>query len=448
MDETCIFFPELYRLYDKEKQNGQTATEKELHRLAGKCTLCWLCPCPDIRDDIIRAKAALVREKGMPPGVRLLADAEKVCRLAATLPKLTNAILNLAPAQQAIKHFAGIARERRIPELPKENFFSWARRKKLSYKPCSAPRTAYFAGCTAAYLFPEIARAAVEILQHNRIGVYVPLQKCCGMPALVEGEERLTRSSVTSNLRSLLEAARQGFDLVCSCPTCGFFMKVLLKEGAFYSGDYQEAVGAGDDEVLIPDEKSGGKKHMSLQKSTYGKMLKDTTYFSGLDPLARIDLSKKISDMGQYLEKLYRQDRLDTNLGPVTDRMVYFAPCHQREQNIGSPYENLLALIPGLDIHRVGGAMDCCGMGGSMGFKKSFHADSIWLGQQLAVKIKAASPSAIITECLSCRLQFNHLMPEIPVFHPLEIIERAYKSFNNNCRVAAHSPKPRGGKND
>ena len=67
--------------------------------------------------------------------------------------------------------------------------------------------------------------------------------------------------------------------------------------------------------------------------------------------------------------------------------MVYFAPCHQREQGIGSPYEKLLALIPGLNIEPVGGAMDCCGMGGSLGLKKGFHEASVNLGKPLMKKM-------------------------------------------------------------
>jgi len=107
--------------------------------------------------------------------------------------------------------------------------------------------------------------------------------------------------------------------------------------------------------------------------------------------------------------------------------MVYYAPCHQREQGIDSPYEKLLALIPGLTIKPIGGAMDCCGMGGSLGFKEAFHEASVKLGKPLMQKIQAANPSAIITDCLSCRLQFQQMLP-FPVLHPLSIISRAYEA--------------------
>ena len=47
------------------------------------------------------------------------------------------------------------------------------------------------------------------------------------MPYLVEGDRKKTLQSVQSNMEQFLEASRSGSDLVCSCPSCGYFMKVL-----------------------------------------------------------------------------------------------------------------------------------------------------------------------------------------------------------------------------
>jgi glycerol-3-phosphate dehydrogenase subunit C len=144
-------------------------------------------------------------------------------------------------------------------------------------------------------------------------------------------------------------------------------------------------------------------------------------------------------DMGAYLDRLRREERLNTAFGRVDGRMVYFAPCHQREQGIGSPYETLLSQIPGLTVERVGGVMDCCGMGGSLGFKKDFHEASIRLGASLMGKIRAAGPRAIITDCLSCRLQFTHLLP-YPVLHPLEVIARSYRALPARSQRSGQGP--------
>jgi glycerol-3-phosphate dehydrogenase subunit C len=427
MDKSCLLFPELYRLYDKEKEEGKPVNEAKLRDLAELCTLCGLCPCPDIRADVIRGKTQRVSKEGMQIGVRLLADVQFFARLGGLMPRLVNAVMRIKPIADILKKIAGIHAQRDIPLIAQESFFAWARRKGLDRKRDQQRKVAYFAGCTAGYLFPEVARATVNVLEHNGISVYVPPQDCCGMPTLLEGDEPTTLRRVRSNLETLLNAVREGYDLVCSCPTCGFLMKMLLRERAFYSEAYQRSIKAGTDEIKIPDSKAGKTGFTCLKKSMYQAILKDDSYFSGLDPLDRIALSEKITDLGEYLDRLYRDKRLNIHFGKLQGHMVYFAPCHQREQEIGTPYENLLQLIPGLSIKRVGSAMDCCGMGGSLGFKKNFHKISINLGQPLMEKIKKAEPEAIITECLSCRLQFTHALP-YPVLHPIELISQAYEA--------------------
>jgi glycerol-3-phosphate dehydrogenase subunit C len=348
MDESCLLFPELYRLYDKEKEEGKAVTKAELYGLAELCTLCGLCPCPDIRSDLIRGKTERIRKEGMTFGVRLLADVQYFARLGALMPRLVNKILKIKPIVHILKKIGGIHPQRDIPMMAKESFFSWAHRKGFDRETDQYPKVAYFAGCTAGYLFPEVARATVNVLKHNGISVYVPPQDCCGMPTLLEGDEPTTLRRVRTNLETLLNASREGYDLICSCPTCGFLMKVLLKERAFYSEAYQQLVSAGVDEIKVPDSKAGRTGYTCLKKSMYQAILKDDGYFSGLDPLDRIGLSEKITDVGEYLDRLYREKLLDSRFGKLEGRMVYYAPCHQREQEIGTPYEKLLHLIPGL----------------------------------------------------------------------------------------------------
>ena len=142
--------------------------------------------------------------------------------------------------------------------------------------------------------------------------------------------------------------------------------------------------------------------------------------------MARIELAGHLSDAGEYLARLLAEGSLDTGFTAIAERMVYFAPCHQRQQNMGRPYLDLLALIPGITIETVGAGMDCCGMGGNFGFKVDFHDKSLEIGRPLMEKIRERAPQAIITDCMSCRLQFSHALP-YPVFHPMEILARAYQ---------------------
>jgi glycerol-3-phosphate dehydrogenase subunit C len=425
MDESCLLFPKLYQLWDAERDAGGPISAQALSELADLCTLCGLCPCPNIRTDIMRAKAARVAAAGMPIGVRALADIQRIARLGAAAPKLINRILALPAVNRALKMFLDIHPQRQLPGLVAESFFGWARRKGLHRHPSGDRRVVYFAGCTAAYLFPQVARAAVAVLGQNGIGVHVPEQQCCGMPTLLEGDNATTLARAGSNLKTLGMLAEEGYAVVCSCPTCGFLLKVLLKENACFAEAYQRSVGADADEIVVPGETAGGEEGIRVRKSLYAKILKDNGLFSPLDPMARIALAQRVQDLGEFLGRLADEGRLNLALGRLRGRLAYYAPCHQREQAVGSPYLELLKKIPGVTLIPVGGPMDCCGMGGSLGYKRQFHEDSLRLGGPLIEKIKAAAPTAVVTDCLSCRLQFEQLLP-FPVHHPLELLHRSY----------------------
>jgi glycerol-3-phosphate dehydrogenase subunit C len=157
----------------------------------------------------------------------------------------------------------------------------------------------------------------------------------------------------------------------------------------------------------------------------YQGILKDDGYFSAIDPLKRIMVAENTFDLGEYLAGLHGSGELNTNFGEISGRMVYYPPCHLREQNIGRPYQDLLSLLPGIDLELVDGSLYCCGMGGIMGFKREFYETSLHLGNRLMTKIKELDPQKLITDCLSCRLQFKQLLP-YKLVHPIELLKEAY----------------------
>jgi glycerol-3-phosphate dehydrogenase subunit C len=206
-------------------------------------------------------------------------------------------------------------------------------------------------------------------------------------------------------------------------------LRNVLKENAYYSSEYQSSVGADGAYLKIPaagaSANPGGKKFNVLKKSMFQDILKDEGYFSTIDPMKRILVAENTHDLGEYLLALHREGKLKTAFAEVPGRMVYFPPCHLREQNVGRPYQELLGLLPGVNPEAVDGSLYCCGMAGIMGFKRDFHETSLQLGCHLMDKIKALDPQWLVTDCLSCRLQFNQLLPYL-VRHPIEILQQAY----------------------
>jgi glycerol-3-phosphate dehydrogenase subunit C len=426
MEEDCAFFIELYKLWDQEHEDGISVTGEQLRYLTELCTLCGLCPCPKVPMDVMEAKARYIEEEGMPLATRMLNDVPRMARLCGTFPNMVKALQSNKVLGPLLRKATRIHPDRDLPSFPKENFFRWAAEKGLDRQRKGERRVAYFAGCTAGYLFPAIGRGVVEILQHNGATVYVPPQQCCGMPFLVEGDRPRTLQLAEANMKQQLETLQEGYDLVYSCPTCGFFLKKLLRERAYYSDAFQKSVGATGDEIKVPAPEKGEGQFWHLKKSMYRYILKDDGYFSAIDPLERIRLSDHLFDFGSYLAGLHGEGKLATDFSPLPERMAYFAPCHLREQKMGFPYLGLMKLIPGLDIEPVGNDYDCCGMGGIFGFKDHFHQKSLDLGEPLMKKFRDHNPQAIVTDCMSCRLQFNHCLP-YPVYHPVEVLAMAYR---------------------
>jgi glycerol-3-phosphate dehydrogenase subunit C len=432
MDTDCLFFPELYRLWDREQETGEPVTPQALRELGDLCNFCALCPCPNIRSDIIEAKTRFVERDGLTYGVRTIEDVERIGRTCGTFPRLFNTLLHHRLTGNVVKRLVGIHSERKFPEFPRENYQEWIARQQLNIKAKRGKKrkVAYFIGCTGRYLFPEVPKATVSVLKENDIEVYVPEQKCCGMPTLLEGDRKLTLTFAGVNLDLLKDAVDDGYDIVCSCPTCGFMLKNLMMEGAYYSAEYQETVGADRKVFKLPSDrdrvgKPGNVGFVALQTSIYGKILKDDGYFSGFSARDRVHVAEHTFDLGEYLKRLQNTGKLKPIPHRVTGRMVYFPPCHGREQNIGRPYLDLLNQIPDIELEAIDGQLYCCGMAGIMGFKQAFHDSSIRLGRRLMERIREINPDRIVTDCLSCRLQFNQLLP-YPVTHPIEILKEAY----------------------
>ena len=469
MDTSCLLFPEIYKLWDREKETGEQITSQELRHVADLCNYCALCPCPNIREDIITAKTLFIDRDGLDLYIRTLEDVERVGKLCGAIPQISNFFLQNKHTSRFIKRIAGINPKRKLPIFPKENFPSWAKRRKLDEKPQSKKgrKVAYFAGCTARYLFPDVPKAAIEILERNDISVYYPEQNCCGMPSMLEGDRKLTLTFAERTITQLAEVVEGGYDVVCSCPTCGYMLKYALRECAYYSNEYQDLAGGDDRHMKIPEKVpfkessidkskvSAGSKaalgknnktqetvnfeyalngsckmaeHRVLDKSIYGEILKDNGYFSVIDPLKRIKVAENTYDLGEYLLDLYRRGKLDTKLGPVLGQMVYYPPCHLREQGVGMPYLDLLAQIPDISVETFQSTFYCCGIAGIMGFKHDFHKTSIQMGSRLMAKVRQLNPNYLITDCLSCRLQFNQ-MSNYPVQHPIEILKKSYENY-------------------
>ncbi|MCF8078101.1 MAG: hypothetical protein K9K88_02355 [Desulfobacterales bacterium] len=428
MDPPCAVFAELYRLWDRERESGEPISAESLRRMVDLCNFCALCPCPNIRADLIEAKTRFAARDGLARGARLLQDVERLARTCGMFPKILNRAAAGGVLGPLLKKAAGIHRLSRLPEFPAESFDRWTAEKNLgkTAETGAERKIVYFAGCTGRFLFPEVVRAATEVLRNSGVSVHFPQQRCCGMPPFLEGDRNLALRFAAENIQRLAGLVEEGYAIVCTCPTCAFMLRRVIADGAYYSCRYQEKAGGDEKYIVAPVGGKGRRQEfVPLSKTIYGRILKDEGYFSSIDPLARIQVAENTWDLGEYLLEL--QDAGDFVLPrtAVQKRLTYFAPCHQREQEIGTPWAELLGRISGCRLELIDRRFYCCGMAGIMGFKKEFRESSVQMGRPLFEKIRELDPDVLVTECLSCRLQFQQHLP-YPVRHPIEMIREVF----------------------
>src|SRR5439155_14197302 len=73
----------------------------------------------------------------------------------------------------------------------------------------AALKVALFHTCTVEYNDPATGRAAVRVLERNRVDVRVPAQRCCGMPYLDGGAVDQAKALIRDNVKSLAAAVRE-----------------------------------------------------------------------------------------------------------------------------------------------------------------------------------------------------------------------------------------------
>src|SRR5262249_25821213 len=139
-----------------------------------------------------------------------------------------NRLMGGRASRWIIERAAGLSRLRKVPRAERSSFLRRAEQRGLTRPRPHAPgpRVAYFADLFANHFDPELAEAALAVLDHLGVNAYVPRgQRGSGMPALVVGDLDHARELAARNLRRLGEAVRDGYTIVCSEPTAALMLR-------------------------------------------------------------------------------------------------------------------------------------------------------------------------------------------------------------------------------
>ena len=233
-------------------------------------------------------------------------------------------------------------------------------------------KIAYFVGCTANYVDPDVVKSTIQVLKILGFQPVLLDEKCCGIPHLAVGNLRAFLRHAEFNVRSLAGA---DCDVVTACTSCALAIK--------------------------------------------------HDYPNYLESREAAEVSQRTYDIMEYLVLLKAGNALNADFHPVDLSVVYHAPCHLKvlgEELIDRRLE-LMRSIPGLSVDRI--EKGCCGMGGTFGSKRGNYTKSMEIGQVLFEGITESATDLVATDCPGCNMQIQQ-GTGLAVTHPIDIIKQAY----------------------
>lgn len=238
-------------------------------------------------------------------------------------------------------------------------------------------KVAYILGCYNKFNDIETAQNSVAVLKTANLEVSVFDLGCCGMPFIGIGNLESARRNAASVSKKLEELIGRGNDVVLSCPSCGTMIKL-----------------------------------------EYPRIFKQ---------LENQEFQTQIYNLGEYLKKIYETGEWTAKFSEFNINAGYQISCHLKAQKIGTPFVDLFKRIPGLKLK---GVFDnCCGMAGTMGYKKEKYHLSEMVGGPLIEEIKRSSLNLILSDCASCQSKINHELG-VKTVHPISILRRALQAGN------------------
>jgi len=238
---------------------------------------------------------------------------------------------------------------------------------------------AYFVGCAGINLTPQVAEAAIRVLNKHNVEVAIPDFVCCGMPAYGYGdmESVLTIARKNINLARSLEVDA----IITTCATCGSMLK------------------------------------------RYPHLLNDDVDYS-----AQVSaFTSKVKDISEFLVDI----GLINEMGTLKHRVTYHDPCHLgRFQKVTNQPRQILQSIPGVEFIEMAESNICCGAAGS--YNLGHYDLSMKVLARKMQNVAQTNADILVTCCPGCSMQLAHGIREhrleMKSMELIELLDLAYRS--------------------
>jgi FAD/FMN-containing dehydrogenase/Fe-S oxidoreductase len=273
-------------------------------------------------------------------------------RIASHMPRVANFFASAPGLSHVFKFIAGYSQKRQIPQFARQSFKQWfAHRGPVN---AGGPPVILWPDTFNNYFTPEVAQAAVQVLEHAGFAVRVPPQSlCCGRPLYDYGMLGLAKRKLLQVLSALRVPIEEGIPVVGLEPSCVAVFRDEL--GNLFAGD--------DD-----------ARRLSAQTLTLAEFLRD-----------------KVPG--------YRPPHLSR-------QAVVHGHCHHKALLHFEKESELLADM-GLSCNVLDSG--CCGMAGAFGYEKEHYEIGRQCGERVLLPAvrAAAAETLIIGDGFSCREQIR-----------------------------------------
>ncbi|MCI7748632.1 MAG: anaerobic glycerol-3-phosphate dehydrogenase subunit C [Paraprevotella sp.] len=304
----------------------------------------------------------------------LLCNTDFVGTMATKMAPIVNTMLSIPLFKTVFMHgIMSIDQRRTMPKYASQTFRKWFIKNCASEQRRFPHQVGFFHGCYVNYNYPQLGKDLVKVM--NAIGYGVQLlegEKCCGVAKITNSMPREARRQGVANMAAMRKATAQGMDIIATGSTCTFTMRE----------EYDHLLNINNDVA---------RKHLSLA----------TRYIFRLVDSGKVKLAFR-SD--------YRR------------RLAYHTACHMERLGWAIYSTELIKMIPGVDLVILDS--QCCGIGGTYGFKVENYGISQKIGTSLFRQITNAHADYVVCDCETCKWQIE-MSTQAHVMHPISILAEA-----------------------
>jgi Fe-S oxidoreductase len=328
------------------------------------CVSCKACrhECPtgvDMAKMKIEVLAARAAKHGLSLRDRLVGFLPHYAGLAARFAPLANWRNNSPLLRKLFERFAGISAQRALPTWRRDVFKS----EVEATGPADGREVVLFADTFNRAYERENLDAALRVLVAGGYRVHLPKPAdngrplCCGRTFLSAGLVDNARAELDRLVTTYAPFALRGVPIIGLEPSCLLTLR----------------------DELLSLRSDGEAKSISAHALLFE----------------------------EFLVREAEAGRLQLPLGPVAGKALVHGHCHQKSFGAFKPVEQVLRLVPGLDVETI--ESSCCGMAGAFGYGADTYQTSIDMAELslLPAVRRADVATLIVADGTSCRHQIK-----------------------------------------